>query len=102
MDDWSAILDYLASTNPQVCELDASPYLCEFWPLSEVERYNAEYQVPIYAVGFRAFGTNGGGEMFALSPSGQVVCLPFIGMEPSAAMELAPNWKAFRELLRAA
>ena len=72
------------------------------WPLAEVDRYNAEYEVHIYAPGFRGFGTSGGGEMFALSPTGQVVCLPFIGMEPAAAIELAPNWPAFEAMLSAA
>jgi hypothetical protein len=101
MDPWRSVLEYLASGKPQVCDLALSPYLCEFWPLAEVARYNTAYEVQTYAPGFRGFGTSGGGEMFALSPSGEVVCLPFVGMESAAAIQLAPNWPAFEAMLRA-
>ena len=102
MSTWTAILEYLASSKAQACELAVSPYLCEFWPLSEIDRYNAEYEVERFAPGYRGFATSGGGEMFALSPNGQVVCLPFIGMAPSVAIELAPSWAAFLGMLRSA
>ena len=94
------LLAYYAAGKPLVCELDANPYLCEFWPQEELLKYNVEYQVPLYAPGFFGFATSGGGEMFALSPSGAVVCLPFIGMEPAVALPVAPSWAAFEGLLR--
>jgi len=98
----SELLAYYASGKPLVCELDASPFGCEFWPLEELSTYNFEYQVPTYAPGYLGFATSGGGEMFAISPTGAVVCLPFIGMRPSEAMQLASTWPAFERMLRGA
>jgi len=94
------LIEYYKSGKPLVCELDASPYLCEFWPVSELGTYNSEYEVSKYAPGFFGFATSGGGEMFAISPSGGVVYLPFIGMAPAAARVLALSWAAFEPLLR--
>jgi hypothetical protein len=96
------LASYYSSDKPLVCELDAEPYFCEFWPLSELATYNQEYEVPKYAPGFFGFATSGGGEMFAISPSGAVVHLPFIRMAPSAARTLAPTWGAFEAQLRGA
>jgi len=96
------LLRYYASGKPLVCEIEESPYLCEFWPLDELETCNAECEVPEYAPGFFGFATSGGGEMFAFSPAGSIVCLPFIGMEPSAAIELAATWPDFEKGLRSA
>ena len=94
------LTDYYASGKPLVCELDANPFLCEFWPQDALCTNNFEYQVPEYAPGYFGFATNGGGEMFAISPVGSVVCLPFIGMEASAATTIAPSWEAFVNMLR--
>lgn len=91
---------YYAAGKPLVCQLDETPYLCEFWPQSELLQYNEEYEVRIYAPGYFGFATSGGGEMFAFSPDGTVVCLPFIGMEPKAARPLAPSWAVFEGMLR--
>ena len=96
------LISYHSSGKPLVCELDADPYICEFWPLNELATYNQEYEVPKYAPGFFGFATSGGGEMFAISPSGAVVNLPFIGMAPSEAHTLAPSWYAFEVQLRGA
>ena len=96
------LLAYYAANRPLVCELDANPYCCEFWPLEELDTYNHEYKVPEFAPGYFGFATSGGGEMFALTPTGAVVCLPFIVMEPSAAMHIASTWSAFEGMLRAA
>jgi hypothetical protein len=94
------LLAYYLANKPPVCELDTAPYLCEFWPQAELSKYNSEYEVPLYAPGFFGFATSGGGEMFALSPSGAVVCLPFIGMEPSVASPVASSWAEFEDMLR--
>lgn len=94
------LLAYYASGKPLVCELDADPYLCEFWPQEKLSEYNADYEVSHYAPGFFGFASSGGGEMFAISPAGEIVCLPFIGMEPTAAMPIAKTWSAFEGMLR--
>ena len=94
------LLAYYAAGKPLVCEFDANPYLCEFWPQEKLSTYNVEYEVPLYAPGYFGFATSGGGEMFALSPLGAVVCLPFIGMKPTDALLVAPFWAAFEPMLR--
>jgi hypothetical protein len=66
-----------------------------------LSKYNVEYEVPLYAPGYFGFATNGGGEMFAFSPAGEIVCLPFIGMEPKAGLVVAPSWVAFENMLKA-
>ena len=96
------LLANYAAGKPLVCELDANPFLCEFWPQDALSNYNVEYEVPLYAPDYFGFATNGGGEMFALSPSGAVVCMPFIGMEPAVALPVAPSWAAFEGMLRSA
>lgn len=96
------LLAYYAAGKPLVCELDANPYLCEFWLQEELTKSNVLYEVPLYAPGFFGFATSGGGELFAISPSGAVVCLPFIGMEPAVALPVAPSWAEFEGMLRKA
>lgn len=94
------LVAYHTSVKPLACELDVQPWLCEFWPLEELRKYNTEYQVPEYAPGYFGFASSGGGELFALSPIGSVVCLPFIGMSPSEELHIANSWPAFVSMLR--
>jgi len=96
------LLSYYSSGRPLVCELDATPFGCEFWPVEELEAYNSDYQVQELAPGYFGFATSGGGEMYAFSPSGAIVCLPFIGMEPAEANLISPTWHDFVNLLRSA
>ena len=96
------LTDYYAAAKPLVCELDAQPFDCEFWPRDELEEWNLEYEVARAAPGFYGFASSGGGEMFAISPTGAVVALPFIGMDPSVALPIAPSWPAFGRMLREA
>jgi hypothetical protein len=82
------------------CEIDVSPWTCEFWPLAEVEVWNNEYEVARSAPGYVGFATSGGGEMYAFSPRGAIVCLAFIGMSPKEELPVAPSWSAFKDMLR--
>jgi hypothetical protein len=99
---WPIIVEYISSRSALVAEVAVSPYICELWPAQELDLNNEEYDVERLAPGFRGFATSGGGEMFALSPTGSIVCLPFIGMAPSASIELAPSWAAFTSMLSSA
>ena len=94
------IARYHESGGSLVCELDASPFLCEFWPLHDLPRYNAEYEVELNAPGYFGFATSGSGEMFALSPTCQVVCLAFVGMSPDEELFVASDWSEFERMLR--
>jgi len=94
------LISYHSSGKPLVCKLAATPFFCEFWPLAELEICNDDYQVHTEAPGYLGFATSGGGEMFAFSPFGAIVCLPFIGMEPAVALSIAPTWQQFEILLQ--
>ena len=94
------LADYYKAGKPLVCELDASPYLCDFWALDELAKYNIEYEVPVNAPNYFAFGTSGGGEMFCISPGGAIVCLAFIGMSPNEELFVAEKWSEFEKMLR--
>ncbi len=94
------VVEYHRSGKPLLCELSAQPWRCEFWPMADVAQYNANYEVEKYAAGYFGFGSNGGGEMFAVSPVGSIVCLPFVGMSASEARHVASSWESFEGMLR--
>lgn len=94
------LLAYYESGKPLVCELDVEPWSCEFWPVGELADFNRDYQVAELAPGYLGFATSGGGEMFALSPTGKIVCLPFIGMSSSEELLVADSWASFEQMLR--
>lgn len=96
------LAEYHALGKPLSCEMSESPYLCEFWPLNELKQINADYNVDRNAPGYFGFATSGGGEMFAIAPSGEIVNLPFIGMEPSVAITISDSWSDFESKLRPA
>lgn len=81
-------------------EIDVEPWLCEFWPLDELVDYNRSYEVPVNAPGHFGFATSGGGEMYALSPTGEVVCLAFVGMSPKEEIKIASSWVEFEGMLK--
>jgi hypothetical protein len=70
--------------------------------MAEVAQYNANYQVEKYASGYFGFASSGGGEMYAISPVGSIVCLPFVGMSASEAIHVASSWESFEGMLRCA
>jgi len=77
------------------------PCYCQLWPAEEVLTSHAEYEVSQYAPGFLAFGSSGGGELFAFdvreSGSFPVVSLPCNGLSPADALPVAAS---FTELTR--
>jgi hypothetical protein len=93
---------YHQAGRPLDCEIDAEPWRCEFWPLAELVQCNADYEVARYAPGYFGFATSGGGEMYAFSPAGAIVCLAFIGMSPAEELAVAPSWAGFERMLKAA
>ncbi len=59
------------------------------WKLGDLAERNEANGVAEFAPGFFLFGSDGGGEAFAFdarTPAMPVVCIPFIVMEPSAAI----------------
>jgi len=96
------LIAYYEAGRPLVCEIDAQPWLCEFWPVDELVKNNQECEVEKYAPGYFGFATSGGGEMYAVSPSGAVVCLAFIGMSPNEELHVASSWANFERMLKSA
>jgi hypothetical protein len=72
----------------------------QLWPLAEIEERNRGYETQQNVPGFMGIGSNGGGEMLAISPSGQVVAIPFIGMEAEVATLVADSWDAFESRIK--
>ena len=74
---------------------EALPSCCAFWPAAELQQYNDEHEVPIYAPGCFAFASDGGGEIHAVSEAGPVLRLPCIGTAPDVALPAATTWAEF-------
>ncbi len=84
---------------PLTCEIDVQPWFCEFWPLDKLLAYNLDYEVETYAPELFCFATSGGGEMYALTSSGAIVCIPFVGMAPQESLQIAESWLQFIAML---
>jgi len=97
-----ALISYHQSGKPLSCDIPVQPWGCEFWPLEEVLRYNKDYRVPEFAPGYLGFATSGGGEMYAFSPDGRIVCLAFVGMSPKEELPIAESWADFESMLQKA
>jgi hypothetical protein len=76
-------------------ELDAEPGWIALWPVAEVARLNAGYELSRWLPGFLGFGSNGGGELFVFDTRAlpwRICMVPFIPMEESDAVEIAPDF----------
>src|SRR5205807_8402645 len=89
---YDSLAVYHASGRPLSCEIGVEPWICEFWPLAEVEQRNSADEVSTNAPGYLAFASNGGVELNAIPPSGAVVCMAFVGVPPHQASPIADSW----------
>ena len=63
------------------------------WPLTDIEKMNADYQVAEFMPGFLGFGSDGGGEMLVFDVAGIVWKLPFVGYSSKEdAWKVADRW----------
>lgn len=89
-------LNFMRRSNGGEGELGIQPGWFQLWEAENVISFGIEYEVPQYAPGFFAFGSNGGGELLAFeirNDGGRpVVMLPCIGMETNAAVRVAANF----------
>ncbi len=72
------------------------------WRIGELLQMNRAYQVAEYAPGLFLFGSDGGGEAFALdtrTAEKPIVSVPFVGMDLRLARPVASNFTAFLEEL---
>ncbi|MEZ5472621.1 MAG: SMI1/KNR4 family protein [Marinicella sp.] len=90
--------DYLAQTEVFFGETDFEfgGYF-ELEPLENIEEFNKDIQTGIYAPGFIAFGSDGGGEILAFDKSGKIYLLPLIGMSLNDAILIASSWHEFEQ-----
>ncbi len=65
-------------------------------PLDNIEQFNRDIEILVYAPEFVAFASDGGGEVFVFDQEGQIFLLPLIGMDPSAAIKVALSWQEFK------
>ena len=92
-------LNFMRHSNGGEGELGVQPGWFQLWEAENVIQFGIEYEVPKYAPGFFAFGSNGGGEILAFDLRNEagrpIVALPCIGLEPNAAMRVAANFAEF-------
>lgn len=95
-------LDFLREADCAGAELPVQPWYIYFWKASEVDEQNIGYEVRLNVPGFYAFGTSGGGEMFAFdtrqSKPWPVVIIPFIVMQAEEAIVVASDFATLRAM----
>jgi hypothetical protein len=73
------------------------------WPLEELQRQNAAYNVTTFAPGLVLFGSSGGGEAYGFDtrrrPHVRIVSGPFIGMRLEAARDCGGDFDSFLEVI---
>jgi len=99
----SDYLDFLRVSNGGCGDIPVQPWgFDSLWGIEELADCNRDYEVAKYCPGFFGIGSSGGGEMFAFdmrsSQPWRIVVIPFIGMEPSAALPVAPDFRSFVEM----
>ena len=76
---------------------ETRPGWFQLWALGDIESLNTSYEVQKNLPGFTGIGSNGGGELLAVSPTGRVVAIPSIGMEAKEAVVVAESWDALEK-----
>jgi hypothetical protein len=83
-------------------DIPVQPWLVYFWKVNEILANNEGYKVALNVPGFFAFGTSGGGEMFAFDARQTrpwpIVIIPFIPMDANEAICLAPDFASFQKI----
>ena len=95
-------LQFLALSDGGEGPLGAEPGWFQIWSSSTVLDRNDGYGVFEALPGFFGFGSNGGGELLAFelsSPEAPVFMVPFIPLEATEAVLVAPSFLAFVSLL---
>ena len=104
----SAYLDLLRAVNGGEADIshltgDDSSYL-DLWEAEDVVQFNTDYMLPQFAPSFFAFGSNGGGELFAFDSrrnDDAVFMVPAIGMSDDTSLPFADSVDAFARRIAA-
>ena len=99
----SDYLDFLRVSNGGCGDLPVQPWCFHsLWTAEELVSCNRDYEVAKCCPGFCGIGSSGGGEMFTFDMRGSkpwpIVVVPFIGMEPDAALPVAPDFHSFVQM----
>jgi hypothetical protein len=95
----SAYFAFLQKNDGCEGDLGLEPGYVILWRAAEVELFTSEYLVPEYCPGYICIGSNGGGELFVVSLSGDpagVFMVPASGMEPDALTLVADSFEQFQ------
>lgn len=91
-------LEYVTKGGRMESLTKGEPGYFVLWPIAEIEKMNAEYQVEEFMAGFVGFGSDGGGEMLAFDETGAVWKLPFVGCSSKDdAWKIADHWRSIAE-----
>ena len=90
----AGFIDFFMESNGANVNLD-DKYIM-LWPLTDMVRLNLEYNVSEYAPDFFLFGSNGGGESYAIEKdTGYIYEMPFIGMSKEEAIFMSKTFTEF-------
>jgi hypothetical protein len=93
-------LSYMEAGGTIEGELTKDPLWFILWPPENIEQYNRECEMPIYAPSFLGFGTNGANEILAFDSRGEIYTLPAIGLSDNDAIKVASDWREFTTLMK--
>lgn len=92
-------ITFLRQCGPIEAEMSIPPYWIQLWSASDVLQANLSYRVDEFMPGWFAFGSSGGGEMFAFDTRRahpwEVFMVPFVPLSESAAMLIARDFMSF-------
>lgn len=77
-------------------DLSVEPEWYVLWRPEEIEEFNLDYELAVYAPGFVTFGGNGGGELLVVNGSKEVFYMPAISMAPDTAIKIASSLNEFK------
>lgn len=73
-----------------------------FWKTGDLHSLNSAYEVETYAPGLFIFGSDGGGEAYAIDyadPALSIVAVPFVGMDRELVRKIGSNFDEFLNAL---
>jgi hypothetical protein len=98
----TAYYDFLTQSDGGEGDLPVMPGLVIFWTAQQLIELNRAYDVEHAVPGFYGIGTSGGGEMFAFdarSKPWSVNIVPFIPMQQSGVILIAPDFESFLAII---
>lgn len=96
-------IEFFRNANGGEGDLAAKPGWFQIWAVEEVLDLNQGYSLHEFVPGFFGFGSSGGDELLALDTRAgtpwPVVRIPFIPLEASDAVTVAPDFESFVKLM---